>query len=115
MKGKITGKTAEDLAVDFLKSNGYQIIARNWRLPKFGEIDIIAKKRKNLNFVEVKSLLKKDKFLPEQHFTNNKFYKIKKLAEFYVNQKNIDYWFISLLTVVFQPEVEINYYENIKI
>jgi putative endonuclease len=115
MNKKITGKSAEDLAVKFLENNGYQIVERNWKLAKIGEIDIIARKNKNFNFVEVKSLLKKDKFLPEQHFTKNKFAKIKKLAEFYVNQKNIDHWAISLLAIVFQPEIKINYYENVQI
>ncbi|WP_448384806.1 YraN family protein, partial [Fervidobacterium sp.] len=47
-------KEAEELAVQFLKRNGYKIVERNYRTP-FGEIDIIAKLGKTYMFVEVKS------------------------------------------------------------
>lgn len=114
MNKKLLGEMAEDLAVQFLQKNGYQIIDRNWRLKNFGEIDIIVKKRKIFNFVEVKSLFFQDEFLPEQHFTKNKFLKIKRMAEFYTNQNNINEWFISLIAVNFYPEVKINYYENVQ-
>lgn len=115
MDKKLLGKIAEDLAVQFLEKSGYQIIDRNWHLENFGEIDIIAKNRKIFNFVEVKSLFAQEEFLPEQHFTKNKFSKIKKIAEFYVNQKNIDDWFISLIAINFFPEIKINYYENVQV
>lgn len=47
------GQAAEDLACQFLQQCGYAIVTRNWHCP-FGEIDIIAKKKKLLVFVEVK-------------------------------------------------------------
>ena len=37
------GQLGEDLAVDFLQKNGYEILDRNWRFQK-AEIDIIAQK-----------------------------------------------------------------------
>lgn len=106
---------AEDLAVKFLQKNGYQIINRNWHLKNFGEIDIVAKKREIFNFIEVKSLFSQDDFFPEQHFTKNKFLKIKKIAEFYTNQKNVNEWFISLIAINFYPKIKINYYENVQV
>ncbi len=48
------GKEGEQLAVDFLKQNGYVIKYRNYRYLK-AEIDIIAKKDHILAIVEVKS------------------------------------------------------------
>lgn len=48
------GKNGEDLAVDFLVKNGYQIIERNWRYQK-AEIDIIAQKEDILAVIEVKT------------------------------------------------------------
>ena len=48
------GKIGEILAIIFLLFKGYKIIAHNHR-NYFGEIDIIAKKGKNLVFLEVKS------------------------------------------------------------
>ena len=48
------GEQGESLAVWYLKKNGYKIIEQNYRT-KLGEIDIIAKEKKTLVFVEVKS------------------------------------------------------------
>lgn len=48
------GKGGEDLAVSHLKRKGYKIIDRNFRTPR-GEIDIVARHRDTLVFVEVKT------------------------------------------------------------
>jgi putative endonuclease len=48
------GKKSENLAVWYLKKNGYKIIEQNYRTP-LGEIDIIAQEKKTIVFVEVKS------------------------------------------------------------
>jgi putative endonuclease len=50
---KIKGNYGENLAIDYLKENGYEILARNYK-NKFGEIDIIAAEKETLIFVEVK-------------------------------------------------------------
>jgi len=47
------GKFGEEIAVSFLRINGYLIVERNWRF-KRAEIDIIAQKETTLIFVEVK-------------------------------------------------------------
>ena len=48
------GKLGEQLAVDFLVKEGYEIVQRNFRYLK-GELDIIAKKDGIMAIVEVKS------------------------------------------------------------
>jgi len=48
------GKKGESIAVMHLKQNGYKIVEQNYRT-KFGEIDIIAKERDTLVFIEVKA------------------------------------------------------------
>ena len=48
------GKKSENLAVWYLKKIGYKIIEQNYRTP-LGEIDIIAKEKKTIIFVEVKA------------------------------------------------------------
>jgi len=48
------GKTGESLAVRYLRKKGYRILLQNYR-NKLGEIDIIAKEKGTLVFVEVKS------------------------------------------------------------
>ncbi len=51
---QIFGKRGEALAVKYLKKQGYEIICLNYRSP-LGEIDVIAKDKDTLVFVEVKS------------------------------------------------------------
>jgi putative endonuclease len=48
------GKESESLAVRHLRKNGYKIMEQNYR-NKIGEIDIIAKEKGTLVFVEVKA------------------------------------------------------------
>ena len=47
------GEFGEERAVRFLRRKGYRIVERNYRCRQ-GEIDIIARKRDILAFVEVK-------------------------------------------------------------
>jgi len=51
---KELGKKGEELALRFLKRNGYKIIERNY-VCKMGEMDIIAQEKDTLVFVEVKT------------------------------------------------------------
>jgi putative endonuclease len=48
------GRDGESKAVDYLVSNGYEIIARNY-WTRGGEIDIVASKEGRISFIEVKS------------------------------------------------------------
>jgi putative endonuclease len=48
------GLSAESRAAVFLIAKGYRIVSRRWRSP-FGEVDIIARRRRTLVFVEVKA------------------------------------------------------------
>ena len=50
-----TGKRGEGLAETFLRSRGFRIIARNARVGRLGEIDLIAEQRGRIVFVEVKA------------------------------------------------------------
>jgi putative endonuclease len=49
-----TGLSAESRAAAFLMAKGYRILAKRFRTPH-GEIDIVARKRSLLVFVEVKA------------------------------------------------------------
>ena len=48
------GKAGEDLVVRYLKKKGYKVLERNYTCP-VGEIDIIARDKKTIVFVEVKT------------------------------------------------------------
>ncbi len=49
------GKAGEDFVADYLRSNGYIIIKRNWHDGRYGELDIVAESRECIAFVEVKT------------------------------------------------------------
>jgi len=48
------GLSAESRAAMFLVAKGYRIVARRWKTP-VGEIDVVARRRHTLVFVEVKA------------------------------------------------------------
>lgn len=50
---KTIGRRAENIAADFLRAKGHEIIEQNWKTP-FCEIDIISQKDQQLHFTEVK-------------------------------------------------------------
>ncbi len=54
MKRRDTGILGEKLARDFLKKRGYCIIETNYRCPE-GEVDIVARDKDSLVFVEVRT------------------------------------------------------------
>lgn len=83
-----TGKIGEEEAVKFLKKNKYKIIERNFRT-KFGEIDIIAKKGKEIFFIEVKTRKTISFGYPEEAVDERKLNKIKKVALYYIQKNKI--------------------------
>jgi putative endonuclease len=48
------GKKGEEIAAEYFKNNGYDILERNWRYGR-AELDIIALKGRTMVFVEVKT------------------------------------------------------------
>jgi putative endonuclease len=49
-----TGLSAESRAAAYLMAKGYRILAKRFRTP-YGEIDLVARKRNLLVFIEVKA------------------------------------------------------------
>jgi putative endonuclease len=49
------GQYGEKVAADFLRARGCRILARNFKAPHGGEVDIIARDGKLLLFIEVKT------------------------------------------------------------
>ena len=83
------GASGEDIAVDFLGKKGYRIIERNYRFER-GEIDIVAEEKDLLVFIEVKARSTLAFGEPEDAVTVNKRKRIRKVAEGYLFQHNID-------------------------
>ena len=84
----ITGEKGETIAAAYLKKNGYRILETNFRC-SLGEIDIIARDKEDLVFVEVKTRKSLDLGYPEQAVGIKKQKKISQLALFYLQKKNL--------------------------
>ena len=83
------GKLGEDLAVDYLKKNGYTILDTNWTFQK-AEIDIIAQIENTLAIVEVKTRSSLEFGLPQDFVKPKKIQLLVKAVDGYVNAKNLD-------------------------
>ncbi|MEA3485611.1 MAG: YraN family protein [Candidatus Aerophobetes bacterium] len=77
------GKIGENTAVKFLKRKRYEIIERNYRCP-LGEIDIVARDKKTLVFVEVKTRSSTNFGLPEEAISYRKKQHLSRIASFYL-------------------------------
>ena len=77
---KTLGQQGEALTAAFLERKGYAILCRNYRC-RSGEVDIIARKKKLICFIEVKTR-RTDRFgQPEEAVTPHKQRKIGRAAQ----------------------------------
>ncbi len=51
---RMIGAIGEDIAEKYLKKHGYKILERNFHASRLAEIDIIAREKETLVFIEVK-------------------------------------------------------------
>ena len=84
----ITGKAGEAMAADYLIRSGYRILECNYRCP-IGEIDLVAREKDHLVFVEVKTRKSGAMGYPEQAVGVAKQKKMSRLALWYLRDKNI--------------------------
>jgi len=89
MQKKELGKKGEEVAFRFLKKNGYRIIERNY-VCKMGEIDIIAKERDTLVFVEVKTRTSTTFGLPQLAVNSSKQMQLSKVALSFLKEKRLE-------------------------
>jgi putative endonuclease len=90
------GDIGEKAAARYLKDKGYEILGINFQNNsgrRLGEIDIIAKDKGEIVFVEVKTreIEKYGDTLPEENITRAKLHKLDKIAQVYLRQKGLDY------------------------
>jgi putative endonuclease len=82
MKKRATGIKGEKLACEFLGRNGYDIVETNYRCPE-GEIDIVARQRETLVFIEVRTKTSRQFGGPEESITPVKAARLRTLAAQY--------------------------------
>ena len=82
MKSHQLGKNGEAFAQDFLTAQGYEILQANYRT-KVGEIDLIAKNKDVICFIEVKTR-QEDGWDAFEAVDKRKQYKIVRVAQQYL-------------------------------
>lgn len=83
------GKKGEQLAVDFLMENGYEIVERNYRFNK-AEVDVIAQKEEVLAIVEVKTRSTIDFGNPQDFVKPKQIQRLVKAVDEYVQVNGLD-------------------------
>ncbi|HAH56275.1 MAG TPA: endonuclease [Flavobacterium sp.] len=83
------GKLGEEMAVEFLEKEGYEIIETNWRFQK-AEVDIIAKKENTLAIIEVKTRSSLDFGLPQEFVKPKKIQLLVKAVNEYVIRNDLE-------------------------
>ncbi|WAM34733.1 YraN family protein [Caldicellulosiruptor morganii] len=87
MNKRELGNNGEEIAVEFLKKMGYEILHRNFRC-RFGEVDIIAKHGDVVVFVEVKTRKSLKFGYPSEAVTRTKQKHLKKVAEYFSQRRD---------------------------
>ena len=82
------GIRGEDLAVKYLKKKGYKVIERNYRC-QWGEIDLVARHKGTLIFVEIKSRSSSDFGLPQDAVDRFKQEKLIQVARAYMAEHHL--------------------------
>lgn len=105
MNKKILGNLGEKKASVFLKEKGYKILETNFKI-KLGEIDIVAKDKETIVFIEVKTRTSQRFGLPCEAVDRAKQNKLRQVALAYLdrtkpNFKNIRF---DVVSVIFNKE-----------
>jgi len=119
MNNKQTGKYGENIAVEFLKKQGFEILETNYRYSKMAEIDIIASKKDIIHFIEVKTRMNNSFGNPLEAVTKTKLDSINRCSKFYLSKINKKYkkQQIDAIGIILdnQGKTEINFIENINL
>ena len=114
------GRYGENLARKFLEKKGFKLIERNFKTPRWGEIDLIMRDGDTLVFVEVKTRSGSASELfggPLGAINYHKMKAIQRAAQFFISSKNLNQEAARLdavsITVPDKGELEIKHFPNI--
>lgn len=90
-----TGKNGEDIAIEYLEKKGYTIIERNFYCSQ-GEIDIIAKDKKEIVFIEVKTRRNYNYGLASEAVNRQKKKHLIESIKYYIYRNKIENTYIRI-------------------
>ena len=100
-----------------MKKLGYKILEKNWKYSRIGEIDLIAKDKDTIVFVEVKYRRTNTYGSAIEAITLKKLTKIYQSALAYLEQTQLKYknYRIDIIAIDKIAEPEIQHYKNISL
>lgn len=112
----ILGKSGEDIACKYLENEGYIIYLRNFRC-KQGEIDIIAKDKKEVVFIEVKTRSNKKYGKPVDAVNSIKQKHIYEASKYFVYYNHLENSYIryDVMEILKKEKYYINHIKNVDI
>lgn len=113
MNNRQFGNMGEEIAAKFLVDNGYKILERNVHYSRYCELDIVAKQKDTLVFVEVKTRKNNTFGTPFEAITKTKYENIKKGALKYISENHCRNYRIDVIGITLQPELKIEHMQNI--
>lgn len=119
-KNQKIGKLGEDVAEKYLKSKGFSILERNYT-KRWGEIDLVAKKRQKIYFIEVKTIQDNGLFAPKptENIHEKKLARIYRAVETYLMERRVEEkteWQVDAIAIILDLEAKtakVEYLENI--
>lgn len=94
-KNQLIGQNGEDIAVNYLKSLGYEIIERNFSCRQ-GEIDIIARDKNEIVFIEVKTRTNSLYGMPADAVNEKKQNHLTEAIKYYIYRNHLENEFIRI-------------------
>ena len=113
MDKKKLGAAGEDLACRYLERNGYEILERNKSYPKLCEIDIIARRKDKLYFVEVKTRTTDSFGIPGDAVDRRKLGQIRQGVMLYLQENGRSTFQIDVIAITLKPELKIEHFRNV--
>lgn len=106
MNSKQLGKLGEKIAEKYLRKKRYKILTQNFKR-KWGELDLVAKKKRNIIFFEVKTISAREGFAPEDEIGWKKKKQLIKMSQIYLSENKIPFdspWQIDIIAVEISPD-----------
>ena len=109
------GKSGEDIATKYLEELGYTIIERNF-VAMQGEIDIVARDKKELVFIEVKTRTSKEFGRPVDAVNISKQKHLISTVKYYLYSKHLENEFVRIDVIevyLYRGNCKINHLKQI--
>jgi Holliday junction resolvase-like predicted endonuclease len=101
------GRFAEQAAARFFQSQGYQLLDKNFNVPRLGELDLVLMRHGTITVAEVKARSQADQFggLPAS-ITPAKIRRLRRTTLYYLKEKKMMNRDVSILATFVQLDLK---------